>query len=286
MRLVVRQAEHIISQLQFASGPIYIGRHPHCQILLQSKAVSRQHAVLFSPQDGKWMVEDLDSANKTYLNGQAIHRAEIKTGDHIRIADFTIEADFVVDEDVGRPTHLDDTLTGASPEPRMIVRTLDFDHAPAITMPAQRVNDLLRASNAIGKAQGPDEMLQTLLVIGAEQFIAGRVWCGLRYEPKGPLAVEGGRTQSGQPFLLTGTALNDKIGQVLESRKFLLLPRMKGPGLGDRARSALMGPLVGGGGSFGVLYLDSRPGHEPYAMSDLDYLMLLSIHVAAVLENY
>jgi hypothetical protein len=286
MRLVVRQGEHMISQLYFAGGPIYIGRHPHCQILLQGKAVSREHAVLFSPQDGRWMIEDLDSANKTYLNGQAIHRAEIKSGDRIRIADFTIEADRVGEEEVGRSTHLDDTLAGVSPAPRMIVRTLDFDHAPAIAMPAQRANDLLRASNAIGKAQGADEMLQTLLEIVAEQFAAGRVWCGLRYEPEGALVVQGGRRQSGQPFLLADTALNDKVGQVLESRRFLLLPRIKAPGSSARVRSALMGPLVGGGGSFGVLYLDSCPGHEPYSMSDLDYLMLLSIHVAAVLENY
>ena len=286
MRLVVRRAEHIISQLHFARGPIYIGRHPHCQILLQDTAVSRQHAVLFSPQDEKWIIEDLDSANKTYLNGQPIHRAEVKTEDHIRIAEFTIEADLLDNEETSRPTHLDDTLSGVSAEPRMIVRTLDFDHAPGITMPAQRVNDLRRAGNAIGKAQGSEEMLQTLLVLVAEQFAAGRVWCGLRYESSGPLVAQGGRTQSGQPFLLAGTPLNDKVGQVLESRKFLLLPHMRDPGMSDRVRSALMGPLPGGGGSFGVLYLDSRPGHEAYTMSDLDYLMLLSVHVATVLENY
>ncbi|UCD50645.1 MAG: FHA domain-containing protein [Phycisphaerales bacterium] len=286
MRLVVRETEHIISQLHFAGGPVYIGRHPHCQILLQSKAVSRQHAVLFSSEDGKWMIEDLNSANKTYLNGEAIHRARVRTGDHIRVGKFTIELDLAVDEDAARPTYLDDTLAGVSPRPRIIVRTLDFDHAPAIAMPARRVNDFLRASSAIGKAQGPDEMRQTLLAIVTEQFPASRAWCGFRYESQGPLTVEGGQTQSGQPFSLTGTALNEKVGQVLESRKFLLLPHMKDSGVGDRVQSALMGPLVGGGGSFGVLYLESCRGHEPYAMSDLDYLMLLSVHVAAVLEYY
>ena len=91
MRLVVKQNGETVNEFRFTKGPIYIGRQEKNQITLPNPAVSRQHAVLFNTQDGKWTVEDLDSANKTYLNDQAIHKVEIKTGDCLRIVDFTIE---------------------------------------------------------------------------------------------------------------------------------------------------------------------------------------------------
>ncbi|MBL7153258.1 MAG: FHA domain-containing protein, partial [Phycisphaerae bacterium] len=91
MRLVVKQNGGGVSELRFTSGPIHIGRGAESQIFLPNTKVSRQHAVIFSTPNGDWMLQDLDSANKTYLNDNPIHKAKIKTGDRIRIADFTIE---------------------------------------------------------------------------------------------------------------------------------------------------------------------------------------------------
>jgi hypothetical protein len=39
-------------------------------------------------------------------------------------------------------------------------------------------------------------------------------------------------------------------------------------------------------GCFGVLYVDNAMDHEQYNLSDLDYLMLLAISTAAILENF
>ena len=91
MRLTVKRGDDLINELRFSRGPIYIGRQIGSQIFLPDKAVSRQHTVIYTTTDGKWMVEDLDSANKTYLNNEAIHKAEIKNGDVLKIADFRIE---------------------------------------------------------------------------------------------------------------------------------------------------------------------------------------------------
>ena len=104
MRLVVKQGDSTANEFRFAKGPVYIGRHTNSQVFLPDRVVSRHHAVIFSTQDGKWMVEDLDSANKTYLNEKAIHKAEIKTGDCLRITDFTIEINLEdgTDAEIGR----------------------------------------------------------------------------------------------------------------------------------------------------------------------------------------
>jgi hypothetical protein len=43
---------------------------------------------------------------------------------------------------------------------------------------------------------------------------------------------------------------------------------------------------MGAAGCFGVIYIDNDKDQEPYSLSDLDYLMLLAIHTAAILENF
>jgi len=110
MRLVVKRADQVVKEFHFDKGPIYIGRHVHSQVFLSDEAVSRQHAVIFTAQDGRWMVEDLDSANKTYLNDQPIQKTQIKDGDILRIVDFTIEVDLKESAAEGKPIHLEDTL--------------------------------------------------------------------------------------------------------------------------------------------------------------------------------
>ena len=167
MRLVVKQNDHIINELSFDKGPVYIGRHSHSQVFLSSDAVSRQHAVIFPTQDGKWTVEDLDSTNKTYLNDEAIHKAEIKSGDVLHIADFTIEID--LDTDADKAIHLEDTLT-LSRGPQIIVREPNAEQAPPLRMPAKRAREFMEATDAICKANDLDEVLQALLHFTERQF--------------------------------------------------------------------------------------------------------------------
>ena len=104
-------------ELRFTEGPVNIGRHTDSQIFLSDKGISRHHAVIFETQDATWMLEDLDSANKTYLNGEPIHKAEIKTGDIISIADFNIEVDFEAEHAEQKSTDIDDEIAAALENP-------------------------------------------------------------------------------------------------------------------------------------------------------------------------
>jgi pSer/pThr/pTyr-binding forkhead associated (FHA) protein len=78
--------------------------------------VSRRHAAIFATHEGKWVVEDLDSANKTFLNGKEIHKAEIKTGDGLRVGSFLIEISLEGDADVTESIHLEDTILPHAPK--------------------------------------------------------------------------------------------------------------------------------------------------------------------------
>ena len=286
MRLVVKQdGRTVSSELQFDKGPIYIGRHSKSQVFLPSEAVSRQHAVIFTTQEGKWTVEDLDSANKTYLNEEVIHKAEIKTGDVLHIVDFDIE----INLDAGKPVQLEDTLnleaTLATPPHEIIVRKTDPAHAPAMRLAARRIIDFSRATQAICKAGSFDEVLQLLLDITIEQFDALHTWCALREQPTGPMTSHAGRKQDGQPVELGEIELHEKINQAVEKGQFLVLPRVTAQIEQEKIRSALIAPIIGSTGCFGVIYIDNALEKEHYSLGDLDYLMLLAIHTGAVLKN-
>ena len=297
MRLVIKEDGGNVSELRFAKGPIYIGRSTNSQVLLPDRTVSRQHAVLFNTQDNKWMVEDLDSTNKTYLNGEEIHKAEIKSGDHLRITDFTIEVNLEDEAGPEEQIDLEDTLTttthtseeGAvtsAREPQIIVRRLDLEHAPDITLPAKRAKDFVQATEAICKANGLDELLQVLLSVISRQFGAYHIWCALRNEPTGPMTTHAGRQRDGSAMELNEIKVGEKINQAVEKSRFLLFPQVSQPAEEQGVRSAMIAPILGQAGCFGVLYIDNDMSHEQYSLSDLDYLMLIAIHTAAILENF
>jgi pSer/pThr/pTyr-binding forkhead associated (FHA) protein len=287
MRLVLKQGDSTIREFQFARGPIYIGRHTNSQILLPDKTVSRQHAVLFSTQAGKWMVEDLDSANKTYLNDEVIHKAEVKSGDTLRIADYAIEVDLEKEAGPEAEIQLEDTLVTPSREQQITVRRVDSKHtAPPVKLPAKRIKDFAEATGEICRAKGLDEVLRALLHIAAKQFSAYRSWCALRNQTNGPMTVHAGKKQSGPAVKLEEIKLNEKITDAVEQGQFLLFGWL-GFQLGEeRIRSALIAPVMGQTGCFGVIYIDNDVAHEQYTLSDLDYLMLLALHTASILENF
>ena len=284
MRLVVKQQGGSTSELQFNRGPIHIGRGTDSQVFLPDRKVSRQHAVIFSTPQGKWIVEDLDSANKTHLNDKAIHKAEIKTGDKIRIAAFTIEVDLEGAAETDKPTHLEDTLVTTSREPQVITRDFHIEHAADIRFRAARAKDFVEATEAICKAGGADAVLRTLLTIMFRQFNAYQAWCALRNEPDGPMTSHSGKRRDGQSVSLNDIELNEKITHAVEKGVFLLFP--KGSGTKAAIGSAMIAPVIDPDGCFGAIYVDNAPDDPPYNLSDLDYLMLLAIHTAAILENF
>jgi len=295
MRLIVKRNGQTVNEFRFDKGPVYIGRHAHSQVFLPDRAVSRQHAAIFITEDGKWVVEDLDSANKTYLNDKEIHKAEIKTGDSIRIADFTIEIDLEADTNAGEPIHLEDTLVAASqkstPTPtasarEIIVRKPDIERAPDIRLPAKRVKDFLQATETICKANGLDDVLKTLLSITLRQFGGYHSWCALRNLPSGSMTCHAGKSRDGSAVELGDIKLHKKITQAVDKKEFLLVPRVSSPAKEEKIRSAMIAPIIDPTGCFGVLYIDNAMDNEHYSLSDLDYLMLLAIHTAAIIENF
>lgn len=286
MRLIVKQNGQEVNEYQFLRGPIHIGRHPQSHLQLPSTSVSRQHAVIYDTPTGQWMIEDLDSANKTYLNGAVVDKAAIKTGDQLQVGDFIIQ--IASEETRVMPTsvHLDDTLTPAARAPQLITRTLTDGHAPPLQLPAARVGDLLASAEAVAQAHGPDGTLNVMLDVLSHQFLARRAWCAFRYNPHGPMIKQNGCTIDGMPFQITHPNLADRIQQAREDKRWLLIVHSRQRNLREESLSVIIAPIVGTQGDFGAFYIDSRPDYPPFSHNDLDYAMILSIYLAVILENF
>lgn len=65
------------------TGELTIGRGQDCDLVLTSQHASRKHARIVL-EDGKVRVEDLKSSNGTFVNGERIETAELKSGDVLR----------------------------------------------------------------------------------------------------------------------------------------------------------------------------------------------------------
>jgi predicted component of type VI protein secretion system len=257
---------------------------------LPGGTVSKQHAVIFSTDDGAWMLEDLDSSNKTFLNGKAIHRARITTGDVITITDFSIEIAMVDIEPEEKLSQAEDTLqleaTLSTPRNETVVRKPDASHAPAMRLPSKRLTDFAQAADAISDVLDIEELLLALIDTVLKQFSGFHVWCALREQPSGPMTYHAGKRRDGQAVDIGELALADKINHAVERKQSLVLPRVSAQMEGtDRIRSAIIASIVGHSGCYGVIYVDNAMIHEHFSLSDLDYLMFIAIHASAVLKR-
>ena len=290
MRIVLKHKDGETRELQFETGPIQIGRASDSHVFLPDRTVSKKHAVIVCADDGKWEVQDLDSANKTYLNGEAIRKAEIKTGDAIRITDFTLEVH--LDAEKGAPqAQFEDTLNLeaglATPMHETVVRKPDAGHAPAMRLPAKRLSDFSQACDTICSSANLEELLVSLLNVGVKQFSAFHTWCALREQPNGPMTYHAGKRRDGQPVELGELMLADKINHAVERAQSLVLPRVAADlESKERIRSALIAAICGPAGCHGVIYVDNAMVHDHYTLGDLDYLMIVAMHTAAVLKRF
>jgi GAF domain-containing protein len=109
----------------------------------------------------------------------------------------------------------------------------------------------------------------------------------LRNEPTGPMTHHAGRTREGQTLELNTIKLNEKINEAIEKSHFLLFIFSKDMTKDEKGqiRSVVIAPIVGPTGCFGVLYANNTFRDDHYSLSDLDYLMLLGMHIAAAVQR-
>ena len=74
---------------------ISIGRNSANQMVLPSQSVSSYHVKIYF-EDGRYMLEDLNSTNGTFINGIRVDKKSLQPGDEIRISETVL---FVLDDE-------------------------------------------------------------------------------------------------------------------------------------------------------------------------------------------
>ena len=287
MRLAVKHQDRIINELRFAKGPIYIGRQIGSHVFLPDRSVSRQHTVIYTTTDGKWVAEDLDSANKTYLNKDIIQKAEIKDGDILKIADFQIEIRIEESEKTGVPIiSLEDTLHATLHDAQVVVRHLESSDAALIKMQAKRGRDFAYAANTICKCLDSQEVVKAIADLLFHQFNPFHVWVGLRKDSQGAIEFSKGKSIDGTSVKLEDLAFSLKVKEVLKNHQYILIPRLPLRTESDsQVNSAIITPIMSDKECYGVMYADNSLDHERYGVSDLDYMIFVSFMVGAFVKN-
>jgi predicted component of type VI protein secretion system len=211
---------------------IRIGRHHEQDIVLDNPEVSREHALLRRDGD-RYIVEDLGTANGTFVNGKPVRKVELTPNEAIKIGDcsfrFCQSSDHPADtlpnvtlasrlrgalpnaDDASGSTMLglpgdDDSLwnagsrPGGQPTPQPVVRDLDWELASADNPEKEDVLE-------IGHPDDPDPLMASAFDLGAPLPPVGRSLPAL---PEAPQTSSGAQSEPTAPTFLNPSAAPEK----------------------------------------------------------------------------
>jgi pSer/pThr/pTyr-binding forkhead associated (FHA) protein len=75
---------------RFTRDLVVVGRHPHCDLWVDNPGVSRQQLRISRLPGGEFQVEDLGSANGTFLNDKPVRTATVRNGDVLQFSKYTL----------------------------------------------------------------------------------------------------------------------------------------------------------------------------------------------------
>lgn len=106
----VRWPNGNVTEFKVPRDAASLGRAPESDVYLPSAQASRNHARVFY-KGGKVYIEDLESANGTYLRNQAIKLPmEVTPDDPVKLADVFIRISY--EEEENKPAFLSSTDSG------------------------------------------------------------------------------------------------------------------------------------------------------------------------------
>jgi transcriptional regulator with GAF, ATPase, and Fis domain len=278
LRILVRQRDTLIRVIPLPEGEITIGRGPENNLVLEDALVSRRHCRL-RPQGGTLWLEDLDSANGIFLNGQPADRAPIVPGDLVEVGPFSITLEVA---------HSSGFLR-AETAPATQVGTPQRDAPPAarelsVVLSVLEALDALTPSDAV-----LDRLLASLLAVlkGERAFL-------YRYDVhRRSLGCVRSHFASGadQDQPVSETLLH-KVAQARESYLMTDLVERAGNELSSvqrlveaRVQSIIVVPLTRGRKLTGILYVDSIAARRHFSTADLDLLNQTAGYLAQIVDS-
>jgi serine phosphatase RsbU (regulator of sigma subunit) len=289
-------------------GPAAVlGRHPACDIVLESGSVSRQHARITN-SEGNFHIEDLHSRNGTFVNGRLLTgRQLLKENDEIGICELSFSFHLKPPEPSDSPSTGSKTEAGQgativddeeASSGSTIMSQLDISSS-SMGMRLQvnteaKLKALLEISRNLGRAIGLVDVLPKLLDSLFKIFIqADRGFIVLMDPQTGrlvPKAIKYRRSEDTQSVKISRTIINS----VMASKQAVLSADAATDERFDmaesivdfRIRSMMCAPLITGeGNALGVIQIDTLDSRNRFNREDLDVLASVACQAAFAVEN-
>jgi phosphoserine phosphatase RsbU/P len=283
-----------------------MGRHPECDIVLESGSVSRQHAKVFKT-GVSYFLEDLKSRNGSFVNGRLINEpTKLVEGDTVRICD--IELNFHEDSQLSGLTANvssegsalgimiveDDPDAGAS---RSVTAKLDVRGSQygiqLSASPEAQFAAVLEIMKNLRKAVSIDEVLPKVLEALFTIFIqADRGFIALN-DAQGQIKLKCSktrRTDQEETVRVSRTVLRE----VMQSKEAIISldagsdSRFElSQSVADfRIRSMIVAPLLDSSGEpMGAIQIDTVQQKGGFETKDLEILVGVANQAGIVIEN-
>ncbi len=283
---------------------VVLGRHPDCDIVLDSSSVSRQHARLVV-DEGTYYVEDLRSRNGTYVNGQAVvDRQVLRDNDELAICDMVFSfhlapptgpllgadsetSTATVWMEEGRPSGNSTIMSRVDVSSGSTGLRLELN-------PEAKLKALMEISQNLGRAVSLGEVLPNLLESLFKIFLqADRGFVVLKDRDTGrlvPMAVKYRREEDTQIARISRTI----VDSVMQTREAILSAdatvdsrfEMAESIMDFHIRSMMCAPLVDStGNALGVIQIDTHDQRSRFTREDLDVLASVACQAATSVEN-
>ena len=279
---------------------VILGRHPSCDIVLEIGAVSRQHARIVRTGSG-FFLEDLNSRNGTYLNGQRVHgRQPLKDGDQIRICDLVFAFFEAAPSQEGESTQVlgaawvDDEERFRSGSTIMSRFDVTATGSRIQVNPEAKLRALIEISQNLGKAISVDEVLDKILTSLFNVFTQADRGFIILVDPQTgklvPRAVKTRRPEDREQLRISRTIVNS----VIASKQAILSADVATDSRFDLSQSivdfpihsVMCVPLVSTDGKvLGVIQVDTRQRKARFTPEDLEVLVSAASQVAVSIEN-
>lgn len=261
-----------------AHRPIMIGRETACDIRLLQESASRRHARIIPVEFG-YRVEDLGSANGTWVNNRRVEAARLRHGDRLIIHDF--EALFVDDRPLSTVTLSDGGVQELFRSRTGTLATLEISQ--------RRLKSLYELTSRLTALRDVAELLDEALAICFDMLEFERGAIGLCRRGDAGIDWRVVRNLRGADGGLTLS--RTMLARALHGGERLIFGGGNGdlaaaPTLAESAiQAALCVPVVYEDEVLGIIYGDRVTSGRSYGDEDSDFLYALASQVSVGLVN-
>ena len=294
--LAVERGEEAGKRIELKEFPVVLGRDPKCDVVVKDKETSRRH-MRIKKRGRLYILEDLDSRNGTFVNGDKIINTTIKSGDKILLgttelvffapeSSIQIQTDFLsfemeIDHKSGLTGPIGIDQTGYQKNPITAIRMDPASLANSVMHHDKKIKEVFNHHSNLMVIKDLNESCQALLksvgkMVGNASRAALFIW-----SEKSRQLLPFARKEFGEskPFILSQRAFEDCVAR----RQAILL---EGSVVTTQAsRNRIIMPMVHNDDIIALIHIELDDPTQKFRTQDLEAVQALLYRSAPILES-